>query len=287
MNIKRIINTLTGNDTKFNVILDLDETIITTISGKIFPENKEDWKFKKGILPLLCDIISHKGRFTVYTNQAGVSMGYTKPNDKIELLLDVMDNIVEYINNETGININSILRRMDHLIIMDYNSPMRKGRRLHKSVADTIKRNLHINNHDTNVFIGDGSGLDLLIQYDTEPKKREISLLHKHTIERMNVKLSKVGKCTFRLESALKSDCIASIELDCSAYYDIDLLLSLTEDQRKEILYSWVFNDYSIHNLKCPNLMRRTNIDLNLGDNVEIITGEYHPGDSKGYPTGV
>lgn len=56
------------------LLCDLDGTLIVTKSGKIFPENEDDWKFKEHIKEAICE---YNPRYIfILTNQGGIEKGY-------------------------------------------------------------------------------------------------------------------------------------------------------------------------------------------------------------------
>lgn len=66
---------------------DMDGTLITTKSGKVFPTNNDDWKLAFGsILSTLKAKHNDKYKIVIFTNQAGISSGKTtRPNIKTKI----------------------------------------------------------------------------------------------------------------------------------------------------------------------------------------------------------
>lgn len=69
---------------------DLDGTIITTQSGKVFPTNCQDWKLNFSQIPgKLKQLIEDGFKIIFFTNQAGLSNGKVKPLDFRQKLCDI------------------------------------------------------------------------------------------------------------------------------------------------------------------------------------------------------
>lgn len=64
---------------------DLDGTIISTSSGKVFPVDKNDWKILLAEVPGKLKSLHHDGfKIVIITNQAGISRGKLKVDDFID-----------------------------------------------------------------------------------------------------------------------------------------------------------------------------------------------------------
>ena len=87
--------------TKF-LFLDLDGTIIETKSGETFPVDKDDWKFKKGILPKISEYYQKGFQLAIITNQAGIGDGHITILNFFEKLNTVLNNIAAYISSDIG-----------------------------------------------------------------------------------------------------------------------------------------------------------------------------------------
>lgn len=66
-----------NKNAKYLACFDLDGTIIKTKSGKIFPENENDWEFCKNVIEKL-KMISKTHQVVIFTNQYGLSLGIVK-----------------------------------------------------------------------------------------------------------------------------------------------------------------------------------------------------------------
>ena len=66
------------------LFIDLDGTIIETKSGRKFPVDSDDWKFKRHIwdaLKYTLDVHKNIGYIIIVSNQAGIEAGYVKEED--------------------------------------------------------------------------------------------------------------------------------------------------------------------------------------------------------------
>ncbi|EFX85136.1 hypothetical protein DAPPUDRAFT_46356 [Daphnia pulex] len=90
-NGKLIIFTSDGVQHKSKIAaFDLDGTIITTQSGKVFPTNCQDWKLNFSQVPgKLKQLIEDGFKIVFITNQAGLSNGKLKPLDFRKKLCDI------------------------------------------------------------------------------------------------------------------------------------------------------------------------------------------------------
>lgn len=70
---------------------DLDGTIILTKSGRVFPKDRDDWRIGfPSVKQKLISLIEDGFKIVIFTNQAGIGRGKTKPADfkyKIEKIL--------------------------------------------------------------------------------------------------------------------------------------------------------------------------------------------------------
>lgn len=74
-------------------LFDLDETLITTISKKVFSQNASDWKFKyDSVLPKLKELSDKGFQIFVVTNQLGISKGFISVDAFTKKLNNVLQN---------------------------------------------------------------------------------------------------------------------------------------------------------------------------------------------------
>lgn len=71
------------------LLCDLDDTLIVTKSGKTFPENEDDWKFKPGINYA---IRSYNPKYIfIISNQAGIAKGFVDESKFIAKMNAIMN----------------------------------------------------------------------------------------------------------------------------------------------------------------------------------------------------
>jgi D-glycero-D-manno-heptose 1,7-bisphosphate phosphatase len=83
---------------KRGLFLDLDGTIIKTVSGDKFPKDLNDWKFNDNILETIKLFTSKGFRVCIITNQGGIEKGFIRESD-INIKLE---KICEEIEKFTG-----------------------------------------------------------------------------------------------------------------------------------------------------------------------------------------
>ena len=60
------------------LFIDLDGTLIKTISGKTFPEDITDFRIQLSVLDKIVEKLPNLNSFYIVTNQGGVDIYYTK-----------------------------------------------------------------------------------------------------------------------------------------------------------------------------------------------------------------
>lgn len=124
---------------------DLDGTLIVTKSGRTFPKDCSDWKFKSGILKSL---INYKpDRIHIVTNQGGIQLHHVKLGDWLKKIDDIMSQLKQFID----VPISYAMCPDD-----DKANPSRKPNP--KMVLDYIKE--HNVDKTECLMIGDASGLE-------------------------------------------------------------------------------------------------------------------------------
>ena len=73
---------------------DLDDTLITTKSGKGFPTSAQDWKFlSSNIIPKLKSLHNEGYKLVIFTNQAGIEKKKSKPQDLQTKIMEIIDKV--------------------------------------------------------------------------------------------------------------------------------------------------------------------------------------------------
>ena len=67
------------------LFIDLDGTLIKTISGKTFPEDITDFRIQLSVLDKIVEKLPNLNSFYIVTNQGGVDIYYTKEDIEIKL----------------------------------------------------------------------------------------------------------------------------------------------------------------------------------------------------------
>uniref|UniRef100_A0AC35UIN9 Bifunctional polynucleotide phosphatase/kinase n=1 Tax=Rhabditophanes sp. KR3021 TaxID=114890 RepID=A0AC35UIN9_9BILA len=87
----------TSNDVKSQAKVasfDMDSTLITTASGRVFPKDPTDWKLLYDCIPKkLQDLAKDDFKLVIFTNQKGLEVGKVNPNEfkkKIESVVERM-----------------------------------------------------------------------------------------------------------------------------------------------------------------------------------------------------
>ena len=76
------------------LICDLDGTLIETKSGKTFPENEDDWKFKPNIKEAIQEY--NPKYILIVTNQGGIEKGYVDEHKFFGKMCDIRDEIEKW-----------------------------------------------------------------------------------------------------------------------------------------------------------------------------------------------
>lgn len=72
------------------VFFDLDGTIITTKSGKVFPKDKHDWKLISGVRALMLDLMHDDTQIIIVSNQGGIEQKFVKKEDFEEKMHNII-----------------------------------------------------------------------------------------------------------------------------------------------------------------------------------------------------
>lgn len=86
------------------LFLDLDGTLITTKSGRVFAEDKDDWKFNKNILSRIEKYVNDGYYVMIVSNQGGIEAGAVKLNDFRHKIRRVVNDLIV----ETGLPVSRV-----------------------------------------------------------------------------------------------------------------------------------------------------------------------------------
>lgn len=89
-------------ETKKVLFIDLDSTLIKTISGKTFPEDCSDFRINLKALNKIKEKLSHLEYLFIVSNQSGISKGYIKL-EEFEAKFNARQNICCCINRSATV----------------------------------------------------------------------------------------------------------------------------------------------------------------------------------------
>lgn len=92
MNLRRLINRVLGVHNK--LFMDLDGTLIKTISGETFPKDYDDWEMMPGIIEALK--VYKPSVIHIVTNQGGIGRGFVDQS----LWLEKVDKVISILERE-------------------------------------------------------------------------------------------------------------------------------------------------------------------------------------------
>jgi len=135
--IKNNINNIKNNEKIF--MFDLDNTLITTISGKVFPVNENDWKFLNDSIEDKINLLSkNNNTIGIITNQMGLKNDFL-----IKKWITKMNNILKKIN-------------VNFVFVSLKNDGYRKP--LLKSLDILADNGIILDNYSSKYYIGDACG---------------------------------------------------------------------------------------------------------------------------------
>ncbi len=143
-----LINKLKNFFNQKVLLCDLDGTLIVTKSGKIFPENEDDWKFKDHIKEAIQEY--NPKYIFIISNQGGIEKGFVDEGKFIKKIQAIRDEMETW---------------GDYIIAWTYctsNDPNNESRKPNTGMIDSFRHDYALgydfgNRHA--LMIGDASGL--------------------------------------------------------------------------------------------------------------------------------
>lgn len=128
------------------LFIDLDNTLIKTISGKIFPENITDFRIQLPVLDKIKEKLPNLNWFFVVTNQGGIGK-FVSEYDFDAKILGITSFCVNYLLCEIGDSI--------YCTSNDSNNPLRKP---NTGMLESMCDSWDVQNKQEMLMIGDASG---------------------------------------------------------------------------------------------------------------------------------
>lgn len=138
-------------ETKEVLFIDLDSTLIKTISGKTFPEDITDFRIQLPVLDKIIEKIPNLKRFFIVTNQGGLKNNDDKWNFQAKVY--AIEGICE---SYLGINLNNFYGSdWMYCSSMDKTDPYRKP---NIGMLKSLFKQWYVDSKDECIMIGDASG---------------------------------------------------------------------------------------------------------------------------------
>lgn len=112
-------------ENKTILFADLDGTLITTSSGKTFPEDVTDFRLRKPVLDAIIRLMPNLRHVEIVTNQGGVPKYYSKEDIRAKLCA-IRDFLFLYLNRHTINDPRAISVSFQVCFSTDKDDPMRK-----------------------------------------------------------------------------------------------------------------------------------------------------------------
>lgn len=138
-------------ETKEVLFIDLDSTLIKTISGKTFPEDITDFRIQLPVLDKIIEKLPNLKRFFIVTNQGGLKSDDAKWNFKAKLYA-IEDICESYLGN----NLNNFYGSDSmYCSSMDKTDPCRKP---NTGMLESLFKQWYVDSKEECIMIGDASG---------------------------------------------------------------------------------------------------------------------------------
>lgn len=138
-------------ETKKVLFIDLDGTLIKTISGKTFPEDITDFRIQLPVLDKIIEKLPNLKKFFIVTNQGGLKSDLEQYDFRAKLYA-IEDICCEYLNNRFANSVGSDSKYCD---TMDKTDPYRKP---NTAMLESLFTQWDVKSKEECIMIGDASG---------------------------------------------------------------------------------------------------------------------------------
>ena len=138
-------------ENKKALFIDLDGTLIKTVSGKTFPEDITDFRIQLPVLNKIIEKLPNLKKFFIVTNQGGLKNDFAKYDFRAKLYA-IEDICCEYLNNRFGDTVGSDSQYCDS---MDKTDPYRKS---NTAMLESLFTQWDVKSKEECIMIGDASG---------------------------------------------------------------------------------------------------------------------------------
>ena len=133
------------------LFIDLDSTLIKTISGKIFPEDITDFRIQLPVLDKIIEKLPNLKKFFIVTNQGSLKSDFAKYDFRAKLYA-IEDICCEYLDNRFT---NSVGSDAQYCFSMDKTNPYRKP---NTAMLESLFTQWEVQSKEECIMIGDASG---------------------------------------------------------------------------------------------------------------------------------
>ena len=138
-------------ETKEVLFIDLDGTLIKTISGKTFPEDITDFRIQLPVLDKIIEKLPNLKKFFIVTNQGGLKSVFEQYDFRAKLYA-IEDICCEYLNNRFGDSVGS---DSQYCPSMDNTDPCRKP---NTGMLKSLFKHWDVGPKEECIMVGDASG---------------------------------------------------------------------------------------------------------------------------------
>ena len=138
-------------ETKKVLFIDLDGTLIKTVSGKIFPEDITDFRIQLPVLNKIIEKLPNLKKFFIVTNQGGLKSDFAKHDFRAKLYA-IEDICCDYLNNRFDDSVGS---DSQYCPSMSKRDPYRKP---NTAMLESLSKQWEVESKEECIMIGDASG---------------------------------------------------------------------------------------------------------------------------------